>query len=96
MFVRPTGYTLISLKSTSHEGVPVSPGKSQKKGQEDQREVKEQWGTPLDLLRSFGVLAFLLALLWAPCNPFLRGSFKEMGVDHQRQGLNNILFHSLK
>ena len=28
------------------EGAPETPEKSQKKGQEDQGEVKELWGTP--------------------------------------------------
>ena len=37
---------MIFAKSRSFEGVPGSPGKSQKEGQEDQGEVKELGGMP--------------------------------------------------
>ena len=40
------------LESTSQEGVPKSPGKSQKEGQEDQGEVKELGVPFLSVLRS--------------------------------------------
>ena len=42
------------LKRTSLEGVPGSPGKSQKEGQEDQGEIQELGGTPPAALRSSG------------------------------------------
>ena len=42
------------IKSRSLEGVPGSPGQSQKEGQEEQGEVKELGGTPLAVLGSSG------------------------------------------
>ena len=42
------------LESTSQEGVPRSPGKSQKEGQEDQREIKELGGITLAVLKCPG------------------------------------------
>ena len=49
------------------------PGKNQKEGQEDQGEAKELGGNPLAVWDSLVLLAFLLALPWAPWNSFLEG-----------------------
>ena len=53
------------------EGVPGSPRKSQKEGQEDRGEVKELGGSPptsSGFESSMVLLAFLLALPWGSWN----------------------------
>ena len=68
---------LINTGKIQFEGVPGSPGKSQKKGQEDQGALKQPGGSPSLCYFSAGLLAFLLALPWTPWNSLMRGTFKE-------------------
>ena len=55
------------LRSRSLEGDVVSPGTSQKEGQEDQGEMKELGRPPLTSFNYPGLLAFTLAV---PCTPW--------------------------
>ena len=64
------GSTFKEMRIRWLDGVPESPRKSQKEGQEDQGTSKEQVGVTPSIftpsLPSIVLLASLLALLWAP------------------------------
>jgi hypothetical protein len=60
------------------------PGKSQKGGQQDQDEVKELGGgLPQLFLDPLVLLAFLLALPWAPGNFLLKDALRAIRVPLQ-------------